>query len=56
MIKVSLKVENLEDDFAEYESEVREWDDVEAFVAITRRQIEKAQAQAEAVIPEESEE
>ena len=53
MIKISLKVETTDDDFAEYESEVREWDDVEAFVGSTRRAVERAQAIAENVIEDE---
>ena len=53
MIKVSLKVETNDDDFAEYEAEVKDWDDVEAFVGSTRRAVERAQAIAENVIEDE---
>lgn len=53
MIKISLKVETNDDDFAEYESEVKDWDDVEAFVGSTRRAVERAQAIAENVIEDE---
>ena len=52
-ISISLKVETSTDDFAEYEAEVREWDDVEAFVGSTRRAVERAQAIAENVIEDE---